>query len=413
MVRGLYPSGIGLAVALAAAWLAFGGLSGEPASAAPATDFSDWHLPVPAGEWLISRGPCGAGGLFQHQCGYYEDRCAIDLTAVNGEMEGAPVLAPQAGQVFFLGTRNDSGLTVMLEHADGRVSALMHLSKVVVALDQRVARGQVIAYAGNSGSSSRPHLHFHVQPNAVERECLSLAGLDEIDLVRLTVRSHNLGWAELALVDPPESLPAWAPLISPAAHGAGVILPGRLVLAPGARVDLPVAYRNDRLPAEGLSYQGQRLEVALRTETHTVVLTPFAAPALTGEFTRLIRVGPETQTGLGRALRFRYGVRPAAENPSRDGVVLISPTFAGPPNWTELRAPPELCWSLHATAGAAPLRFRVLAAGPTRADSGWIEATCWQTPLLPPGDYAWKVFVRDADGYMNRTNQRPYVFRLR
>ena len=155
-------------------------------------DFSTWHFPVPAGDWLISRGPCGGGGLYTHECGYFEDECAYDLTPVVGSMLSVPVLAPQAGQVFFLGTRTDSGLAVLLQHSDGRISAMMHLSQVVVGLDQRVAQGQVIGYAGGTGSSSRPHLHFDVQPNAVERTCLPLSGIDEVDMHLMTVRSHNL-----------------------------------------------------------------------------------------------------------------------------------------------------------------------------------------------------------------------------
>ena len=40
-------------------------------------------------------------------------------------------------------------------------------------------------------------------------------------------------------------------------------------------------------------------------------------------------------------------------------------------------------------------------------------ATCWQTPDLPAGMYFWKVFVRDARGYMNRTNQRPLALTIK
>jgi hypothetical protein len=298
----------------------------------------------------------------------------------------------------------------MLEHDDGRVSALMHLSKVVVALDQRVTQGQVIAYAGGSGSSTRPHLHFHVQPNAVERECLPLDGLDEIDLVRLSVRSHNRDWTELALVDPPATMPAWLPLAAPAAADLAVVLPQRFVLSPGASFHLPVAYANDRIPPEGLSYQGQPLPVALTTGAATVFLVPFTAPAHIGEFTRVLRVAPGGDGAARRLIRFRYGVRPPTASASSAGLVLINPTFASPPNWSRLAGPPNLCWTEPVIAGAAPLLFRVLVVGPTRADSGWIAAQCWQTPALAPGAYAWKVFVRDGQGYLNRTNQRPWVF---
>src|SRR5687767_8287129 len=79
------------------------------------TDFSAWDLPLPAGQWTISRGPCASESGFDHQCGYYEDECALDLTSSLGSMENVPVLAPQDGQVFFIGTRADSGLALMLQ----------------------------------------------------------------------------------------------------------------------------------------------------------------------------------------------------------------------------------------------------------------------------------------------------------
>jgi hypothetical protein len=375
-------------------------------------DFSDWHLPVPAGDWLISRGPCGAGGLFTHQCGYYEDHCALDLTPLSGSMEHVPVLAPQAGQVFFIGTRADSGLTLLLEHADGRVSALMHLAKIVVAPDQRVSQGQVVAYAGNSGSSTRPHLHFHVQPNVVERACLDLSTLDETDLRVMTVRSHNLAWTDLVLVDPPASLPAWLPFLSP--PGTRTALPALVILAPGASVDLPIALESASLPPGGLTYAGQALPAVEQSAQHTAFVVPLTAPAAPGEYARLLPLrGFPGRRAVGRALRLKFAVRDAAYTAAGAGIVLISPAFVRPANWSRLAAPPELCWSEPASAGAAPLLFRVRVVGPTPADSGWISATCWQTPPLPPGGYAWKVFVRDGQGFMNRTNQRPYVFSLR
>src|SRR5688572_22623456 len=194
------------------------------------TDFTDWHLPLPAGEWVISRGPCGSGSGFNHQCGYFEDECALDLISAAGSMENVPVLAPQAGQVFFMGTRTDSGLALLLRHRDGRVSALMHLARIVVAPDQLVTQGQVVAYAGNSGSSGRAHLHFHVQPNTVERTCLPLYGLDDIDIFKATATSRNLAWPALSLPDPPAGLPAWLPLTTTAT--AETIVPDRVVLPP-------------------------------------------------------------------------------------------------------------------------------------------------------------------------------------
>jgi hypothetical protein len=369
---------------------------------------------VPAGEWLISRGPCGASGTFAHQCGYYEDRCAIDLTPLSHTMDYVPVLAPQAGRVFFMGTRLDSGLTVMLQHDDGRVSALMHLAKVVVGLDQRVHTGQVVAYAGSSGSSSRPHLHFHVQPNAVERECLWLHGLDEIDLTRSVARSHNLAWNELTLVDPPESLPHWLPIA--ATHGLDaptVIRPAGIVLSPGSRVELPIALSNSLLPPGRLYLAGRPVSLALNGPAYTLYLVTLEAPNIPGEYRRILQMRMPGQSAVGRALQLDFIVREQPDASASSSVMLANPAFASPANWSELRQTVPLCWTHPDSAGRQPVRFRVVVVGEAAVDSGWIDARCWQPPELPAGLYHWKVFARDAHGFMNRTNQRPFVFRIR
>jgi murein DD-endopeptidase MepM/ murein hydrolase activator NlpD len=398
------------AVALGLVLLGASTVSSASAQATWPADFSAWHLPLPAGAWTISRGPCGAGP-YQHQCGYYEDHCAIDLTSPLGGMEGVPVLAPMDGQVFFMGTRADSGRALLLRHPDGRVSALMHLSRIVVAPEQRVAQGEVVAYAGSTGSSSRAHLHFHVQPNTVERNCLPLDGLDEINLQKSTAVSHNLAWTSLTLVDPPSTLPLWLPQTLGAATTPR--LPGGLILAPSTRVTLPVALRAAQRAS--LYYLGRRLQPALETPDLTTYSLDLTAPSTVGDYERAVVVRP-AGTGSAAAattLRLRLSVHLPADASAGNGIVLISPTFAGPANYSTLRAAPRLCWSEPAVAGTPPLRYRAMVVGPQPADSGWIAAGCWQAPALSPGTYYWKVFVRDGSGFMNRTNQRPFVFKIR
>lgn len=164
-----------------------------------------WHLPVPAGEWVISRGPCGAATAYDHPCGYYEDRCAVDLVAPRGDTTYTPVLAPYTGTVGFVGRRTDAGLTVMLEHPNGWVSALMHLERAAVNLGDAVGRGAVIGYAGSTGTT-RAHVHFHLQPNWVDRACLPPDGLDTLDWFYNRAESRNLPLNQLTLVNAPPPL---------------------------------------------------------------------------------------------------------------------------------------------------------------------------------------------------------------
>jgi len=372
-----------------------------------ATDFSDWHLPLPAGQWTISRGPCGSAVPYNHACGYYEDQCGVDLIPVSGSMENVPVLAPQSGRVFFLGTRFDAGLAVMLRHADGRLSALFHLSKAVVGLDQFVAQGQVIGYAGGTGSASKPHLHFHVQWNAVERSCVELKGLDKLNYLSTTAISRNLAWTDLTLPDPPEALPDWLPLQLPIQPLEPIILPARLLLTPSAQLSLPIAIASTD-GIESLITDGIILTPTRRTANQILFSAPIVAPGPGGYYEKTF--WPMANGKRGAGVTLGYVVRSAPDTSPGLNMILVNPAFASPNNWVTLSLPPRLCWREDASAGKSPLRFRVLVVGPTAADSGWISDLCWQTPSLKAGTYFWKVFVRDARGYMNRTNQRPYAF---
>lgn len=90
---------------------------------------------------------------------------------------GRPILAPADGVVVEAvdGIRDNrprqpyermpSGNYVLIRHADSAFSHLSHLrcGSVAVRAGESVQRGQVIAACGNSGRSTEPHLHFHLQ----------------------------------------------------------------------------------------------------------------------------------------------------------------------------------------------------------------------------------------------------------
>lgn len=88
-----------------------------------------------------------------------------------------PVLAAHAGTVVLsvdgipdnpIGSVNPQmvyGNTVMIKHKDGPVSVYAHLRKgsVCVSENDTIAAGELLGKCGNSGNSSEPHLHFHIQ----------------------------------------------------------------------------------------------------------------------------------------------------------------------------------------------------------------------------------------------------------
>jgi murein DD-endopeptidase MepM/ murein hydrolase activator NlpD len=74
---------------------------------------------------------------------------------------GTPVHAPAAGVVTF--AEPDlvlTGGTVLIDHGHGLTSSFLHMSRLDVAVGQRVERGQVIGAAGMTGRATGPHVHW-------------------------------------------------------------------------------------------------------------------------------------------------------------------------------------------------------------------------------------------------------------
>jgi murein DD-endopeptidase MepM/ murein hydrolase activator NlpD len=84
----------------------------------------------------------------------------IDLPAE----AGAPVTAARGGRVVFAGPSiGGYGNLVEIAHGHGVVSWYAHLSRVDVAVDQRVEVGERVGLVGSTGESTGPHLHFEVR----------------------------------------------------------------------------------------------------------------------------------------------------------------------------------------------------------------------------------------------------------
>ena len=73
---------------------------------------------------------------------------------------GTPVKAPAAGVVTFADDLYLTGGTVLLDHGHGVSSNFLHLSRIDVAVGDRVEQGQVIAGVGATGRATGPHLHW-------------------------------------------------------------------------------------------------------------------------------------------------------------------------------------------------------------------------------------------------------------
>jgi len=87
-----------------------------------------------------------------------------------------PVVAAADGTVNFV-KEDTAGPTgkiednnkVIISHADGNVSEYLHIKQngAVVQKGQKVMRGDLIAYSGNTGNSRAPHLHFQLRKGSL------------------------------------------------------------------------------------------------------------------------------------------------------------------------------------------------------------------------------------------------------
>lgn len=83
---------------------------------------------------------------------------------------GTPVYAADEGTITYEGWGDNhswmgkaAGICVLI-HNGGIYSGYAHLSRTVVNKGQKVTKGQLIGYVGNTGLATGPHLHFEAIP---------------------------------------------------------------------------------------------------------------------------------------------------------------------------------------------------------------------------------------------------------
>lgn len=166
----------------------------EPA----ASQFLEYETKTPLrlpfdGDWYVFWG--GRTVDQNYHAAHRDQRFAYDMVVVRGGRShsgdgtrledyhcwGQPILAPGAGTVFTavdtlpdqqpgqMDPRNPPGNHVVLDHDNGEFSLLAHLRRgsVAVRAGDRVAPGQKLGECGNSGNTSEPHLHYHLQNGPV------------------------------------------------------------------------------------------------------------------------------------------------------------------------------------------------------------------------------------------------------
>jgi murein DD-endopeptidase MepM/ murein hydrolase activator NlpD len=75
---------------------------------------------------------------------------------------GSKVQAPADGVVVSAGLKGSYGNAIIIDHGYGVMTRYGHLSAFNVRPGQRVRRGDVIGFVGQTGRATAPHLHYEV-----------------------------------------------------------------------------------------------------------------------------------------------------------------------------------------------------------------------------------------------------------
>jgi murein DD-endopeptidase MepM/ murein hydrolase activator NlpD len=101
----------------------------------------------------IRRNPFGEGGNEFHE--------GMDIAVEFG----TPVSSTADGVVIWAGPYSGYGNLVAIYHTNGITSRYGHLSRISVQQGQRIKRGDQIGYAGSTGRSTGPHVHYELRVN--------------------------------------------------------------------------------------------------------------------------------------------------------------------------------------------------------------------------------------------------------
>ena len=103
----------------------------------------------------------GFGMRFHPILGYSRMHKGIDF----GVPVGTPVMAAGSGSVEQAGVKGGYGNFLLINHGSGYETAYGHLSRYAAGIHSgsHVRQGQVVAYSGNTGMSTGPHLHYEIR----------------------------------------------------------------------------------------------------------------------------------------------------------------------------------------------------------------------------------------------------------
>jgi len=94
--------------------------------------------------------------------------------------KGDPVYATGDGTIIYAGWQGGFGNYIRIDHGDKIESAYAHLSRFESSLrvGKKVKRGDIIGYAGSTGLSAGPHLHYEIHVDGRSVDPLQYLAID-------------------------------------------------------------------------------------------------------------------------------------------------------------------------------------------------------------------------------------------
>ncbi len=100
----------------------------------------------------------GYGIRFHPILKYRRMHWGIDISAPTG----TPIYATGDGVIKFVGRKGGYGKTCIINHGYGYQTLYGHMKTIIAKRWQKVKRGEIIGYVGNTGLSRAPHIHYEV-----------------------------------------------------------------------------------------------------------------------------------------------------------------------------------------------------------------------------------------------------------
>jgi hypothetical protein len=115
------------------------------------------------GPWIRMKKAATMATFGEERAYYYKGKVvdkSVHLGVDLASLAASPVQAANTGRVIFAQDLGIYGQTVVLEHGQGLYTMYGHLSRIDVAVDQLITKGDIIGATGQTGLTTGDHLHF-------------------------------------------------------------------------------------------------------------------------------------------------------------------------------------------------------------------------------------------------------------